>query len=680
MRAAELALESARRGDGRAGACSTRSSIAPRSRARRMEKELRARHRAAASCCCTTSRRSTWRPAGCWPSRRCCAGSTPSGALVPPQSFIPIAEASGLIRPIGAWVLAEACRATRRWHEQGIAIGISVNVSAAQLKHQDLAATVAQALAGHRPAAAGARAGADREHVRRSDPAGHAPRDAGGRRHGRAPRHRRFRHRLLVARLSEAAAGPQDQDRQVVRARARPRRRRRRDRPLDHRPGAAASANACWPRASRRRASSASCSPRAATRGRATISRARCRRPPAPHFCCGMGTSAKPQRRPNSRSAEAGLRQSVLQSSGVAHCRSASPGVRAGTGRACPCQPPRCAAPAPCYHSVLPSPFERRPWPATVLAREIAWLEPVAAFEAVRGLPWPVLLDSARADARLGRWSYVAADPFLRLTSKDGRITLGERSFTGDPFAVLQRALAHYRAGRTIRPCRCRSRPGRWAISATISAHHLERLPHPALDDLALPGPRASASTTRSLAFDHARAAGLDPVQRLARGDAGGQHASAQGAGRPAGGAGRPRAREPEPVPRSAGEVAHARPTSRRPAYEAAVQRVVDYILAGDIFQANLSQRFLAELPDGLDAWGLYRRLRRRNPAPFAAYLDFGERRRSPRPRPSGSWSCAGGGSRRGRSRAPGRAAPRRRRTRGWRPSCWPAPRTGPRT
>ena len=55
------------------------------------------------------------------------------------------------------------------------------------------------------------------------------------------------------------------------------------------------------------------------------------------------------------------------------------------------------------------------------------------------------------------------------------------------------------------------------------------------------------------------------------------------------------------------------------------MQRVIDYILAGDIFQANLSQRFLAELPEGLDAWGLYRRLRRRNPAPFAAFLDLGE-------------------------------------------------------
>ena len=52
---------------------------------------------------------------------------------------------------------------------------------------------------------------------------------------------------------------------------------------------------------------------------------------------------------------------------------------------------------------------------------------------------------------------------------------------------------------------------------------------------------------------------------------------------------------------------------------------MIDYILAGDIFQANLSQRFLADLPAGLDGWGLYRRLRSRNPAPFAAYLRTGE-------------------------------------------------------
>jgi para-aminobenzoate synthetase component 1 len=57
--------------------------------------------------------------------------------------------------------------------------------------------------------------------------------------------------------------------------------------------------------------------------------------------------------------------------------------------------------------------------------------------------------------------------------------------------------------------------------------------------------------------------------------------------------------------------------------YLDAVGRVREYIVAGDIFQANLSQRFQSSLPEA--PFDLYRRLRRRNPAPFAAYLDFGD-------------------------------------------------------
>jgi para-aminobenzoate synthetase component 1 len=57
--------------------------------------------------------------------------------------------------------------------------------------------------------------------------------------------------------------------------------------------------------------------------------------------------------------------------------------------------------------------------------------------------------------------------------------------------------------------------------------------------------------------------------------------------------------------------------------YLDAVARVREYIVAGDIFQANLSQRFQSELAES--PFSLYRRLRRHNPAPFAAYLDFGE-------------------------------------------------------
>src|SRR5450756_3152187 len=60
-----------------------------------------------------------------------------------------------------------------------------------------------------------------------------------------------------------------------------------------------------------------------------------------------------------------------------------------------------------------------------------------------------------------------------------------------------------------------------------------------------------------------------------------------------------------------------------RAEYVEAVRKVKEYILAGDIYQANLSQRFSAPLLE--PAWQLYRRLRRLNSAPFSAYLDFGD-------------------------------------------------------
>ena len=58
--------------------------------------------------------------------------------------------------------------------------------------------------------------------------------------------------------------------------------------------------------------------------------------------------------------------------------------------------------------------------------------------------------------------------------------------------------------------------------------------------------------------------------------------------------------------------------------YECAIARTVEYILAGDIFQANITQEFSTAIPAGFDPFAFYRMLRQRNPATFAAYLDFG--------------------------------------------------------
>ena len=71
----------------------------------------------------------------------------PQRGLIAPDSFIPAAEESGLIVPIGAWVIREACRQHVAWREAGAGdIGVSVNLSAIQLKHGGLVATLREVL------------------------------------------------------------------------------------------------------------------------------------------------------------------------------------------------------------------------------------------------------------------------------------------------------------------------------------------------------------------------------------------------------------------------------------------------------------------------------------------------------------------------------------------------------
>ncbi len=70
----------------------------------------------------------------------------PQRGVIPPCDFIPLAEESGLIVPIGHWVLDEACRQAAIWAAEGAAIGVSVNVSAHQLARKGFADDVRRAL------------------------------------------------------------------------------------------------------------------------------------------------------------------------------------------------------------------------------------------------------------------------------------------------------------------------------------------------------------------------------------------------------------------------------------------------------------------------------------------------------------------------------------------------------
>jgi EAL domain-containing protein (putative c-di-GMP-specific phosphodiesterase class I) len=64
-----------------------------------------------------------------------------------PAEFIPVAEETGLIRPLGGWILRRACSDAAAWaRESGCEVGVSVNVSPVQFREADFPATVADAL------------------------------------------------------------------------------------------------------------------------------------------------------------------------------------------------------------------------------------------------------------------------------------------------------------------------------------------------------------------------------------------------------------------------------------------------------------------------------------------------------------------------------------------------------
>lgn len=71
----------------------------------------------------------------------------PERGLISPAEFIPVAEETGMIVPIGLWVLGEACRQLRRWHDAGhTGLSMAINLSPAQFRDPGLYASVQEAI------------------------------------------------------------------------------------------------------------------------------------------------------------------------------------------------------------------------------------------------------------------------------------------------------------------------------------------------------------------------------------------------------------------------------------------------------------------------------------------------------------------------------------------------------
>ncbi len=263
-----------------------------------------------------------------------------------------------------------------------------------------------------------------------------------------------------------------------------------------------------------------------------------------------------------------------------------------------------------------------------------------AAFLRLSRLPHVLFLDSALRDPQLGRYSFLSADPFA----------FCESPAQGDPFARLQLQLAPFRSEAV--PDLPPFQGGAAGLFGYSLGSCLERLPASRFDEFPTPA-LAMGLYDVVLAIDHVRGRAWlisqgfpasSPEARNERATARlsqfrswlleGERADVQRLANQANvlrsntatWPGRSATGRPEhglaPAFATPGPDGLLSNFSRA-GYVAAVQRAVDYIEAGDIFQVNLSQRLLFPAHD--DSVALYVRLRQRNPAPFAGYFDAGE-------------------------------------------------------
>ncbi len=263
---------------------------------------------------------------------------------------------------------------------------------------------------------------------------------------------------------------------------------------------------------------------------------------------------------------------------------------------------------------------------------ELAFLEPKEIYEKIKK-PQSFLLESSKGPENISRYSFVGADPFLLFRAKQGNTAITGKQHSSisssHPLKKLREIV------KTFKTEKNESLPpftgGAAGMISYDFVHYFEHLPKTAVDDLAIPDADFMLVDT-VVAVDHK----LKKTFII----------SSPGAGKP--GNDNWHSHYDEAVGKinelyetitsqlfSKEELGGKSSTSKKATpelkhemgkeeYMKIVKKTKEYIKAGDIFQANLSQRVSSDIGDA-DPWHIYTILSDINPSPFAAYMDFGD-------------------------------------------------------
>lgn len=255
-------------------------------------------------------------------------------------------------------------------------------------------------------------------------------------------------------------------------------------------------------------------------------------------------------------------------------------------------------------------------------------LSPPDAFELFRNEPFSFFLDSGMDTHKLGRYSFIGSDPFLVLSTRGSEIILNrgaEKSrLIGNPFDVLNYFLEIYHLDSCSSPVPFIG--GAVGYFSYDLCHFIERLPSTAVDDLKLPECYLGFYDL-VLAFDNLQgkayviSTGFPELRETERMKRASHRLNEM----------KDKLAEVSPSSTGASFMSVSSPSEQvtlkggftHQEYVDAVEKARQYIIAGDIFEVNISQRFEAEL--SITPYELYKRLRQINPAPFACYLGFDE-------------------------------------------------------